>query len=110
MVELLPPTSDEQQATDDRQVKVFYKKQGELVLYEKIFDTIICTLPTNACTNVEWKGFYSDSILPSKKLGDTLTAFRVLGNDNLFKMALQFDYRFWEDVELLRDGFAVVGG
>jgi len=28
----------------------------------------------------------------------------------LFKLALQFDYRFWEDSELLRENFAVIGG
>ena len=36
--------------------------------------------------------------------------FRLLSNEGLFKLALQFEYRFWEDSELLRENFAVVGG
>jgi len=33
-----------------------------------------------------------------------------MGTLEIFKLSLEFDHRFWEDVELLKEGYAVIGG
>jgi len=52
---------------------------------------------------VEWEGF-------NETIMEELQAFKVLDTKTVFKLAMEFDHRFWEDVNLLKEGYAVVGG
>lgn len=66
------------------------------------FDRIIVTLPTAACANIDWNGF--------TKFENHLKAFRNLNANPLFKHSVQFNYRFWEDLTLVKPGYAFIGG
>ncbi|CDW81395.1 amine oxidase [Stylonychia lemnae] len=73
----------------------------------KTFQKLIVTIPPFKNCNIELEGQQNS---PSQREINFSRLFRLLSNEGLFKLALQFDYRFWEDSELLRENFAVIGG
>lgn len=56
----------------------------------------------------------SASLISYKGFNDTvneqLNTLKMVPVFELFKMSLEFDYRFWEDVNLIKEGYAFIGG
>ena len=52
---------------------------------------------------IEWKGF-------DKALERKLNALKMLNYNILFRVGVQFSKRFWEDTDLMKEGYAIIGG
>ena len=68
-----------------------HASNGKDEIYE--FDRVISTIPANASFQIDWRNFDDFEYV--------VRAFRSFGTEPLYKLALQFRGRFWEDQEML---------
>ena len=87
----------------DKTIELSICQPKQMTRKTEEFDRIICTIPAPNCNWIDWYGFEPD-------ISNYFAAFREMSYGEIFKLALAFRERFWENPVLLKPGFAVVGG